>query len=569
MYLDKRALVAIAFAIMLVGVQAARAQGAAGIDNAACLSCHGNPDFAMPGVNGQMRSLYTSAEHFAQSVHGTLQCTACHTTITTVPHNNPPLTPTQWRQQIPTLCGSCHAAALNDYLYSVHGRQISVGGNAGAAVCTDCHTAHAVADPQLAATRLGITKECGACHTKALASYMETYHGQMFALGYADTATCSDCHRGHAILAAGNPGSSVSSANLLNTCRTCHQDATAGFATFEPHATTDDFARYPSNWMAAKAAWAMIFGVFGVCWIHSVLWFYRELRDRRQRRPRPHVRADALSRIEDRQYKRWSAAWRFAHLVFASSVIALVVTGIPSLYPDTAWAPVLERYLGGPAIVGIVHRVAAVIMTGGFIIHFGYVALYLGRNWRTVSWFGPYSVLPTLQDGRDLIAMFKWFVGAGSRPTFDHWNYQQKLDYWGSFSGVALLTVTGAMLWFKTLTTTYLPGWTINVAAVVHGHEAVFAAGYLFIVHYFVNHWRPDKFPLDIVMFTGSMPLEEFKREYGVEYARLVQAGELENYLVEAPSRPMTLGSKILGLGLVAISLVLLVLMVNGISASL
>ena len=228
MYLDKRALVAIAFAIMLVGVQAARAQGAAGIDNAACLSCHGNPDFAMPGVNGQMRSLYTSAEHFAQSVHGTLQCTACHTTITTVPHNNPPLTPTQWRQQIPTLCGSCHAAALNDYLYSVHGRQISVGGNAGAAVCTDCHTAHAVADPQLAATRLGITKECGACHTKALASYMETYHGQMFALGYADTATCSDCHRGHAILAAGNPGSSVSSANLLNTCRTCHQDATAG-----------------------------------------------------------------------------------------------------------------------------------------------------------------------------------------------------------------------------------------------------------------------------------------------------------------------------------------------------
>ena len=134
---------------------------------------------------------------------------------------------------------------------------------------------------------------------------------------------------------------------------------------------------------------------------------------------------------------------------------------------------------------------------------------------------------------------------------------------------MALLTATGAMLWFKTLTATYLPGWTINVAAVVHGHEAVFAAGYLFIVHYFVNHWRPDKFPLDIVMFTGSMPLEEFKREYGVEYARLTQAGELENYLVEAPSRPMTLGSKILGLGLVAISLVLLVMMVNGISTSL
>jgi len=568
MQVGKLALAATTFAMIIVGVQAACAQGAAGLDNATCLSCHGTPDFAVPGGNGQIRSLYVSSDHFAQSVHATLQCTACHTTITEVPHNNPPLTPAQWRQQIPTLCGSCHTGALNDYLYSVHGRQISVGGNVTAAVCTDCHTAHAVADPQLAATRIGITKQCGACHADGLASYEETHHGKLFALGYADTATCSDCHRGHAILAAGNPASSVSSANLLTTCRTCHHDATAGFATFEPHATTDDFARYPASWLAAKGAWAMIFGVFGICWLHSALWFYRELRDRQQRRPRPHVRADALSQIKEPYVKRWSAAWRFAHLVFAVSVILLVMTGIPLLFPNTAWAPVLERLMGGPAIVGIVHRVAAVVMTGGFIVHFCYVAFYIGRNWKTVSLFGSYSLLPTLQDGRDVVAMVKWFVGAGPRPQSDHWNYQQKLDYWGSFSGVALLTVTGAVLWFKVLNAAYLPGWSFNVADVVHGHEAIFAAGYLFTVHYFVNHWRPDKFPVDVVMFTGSMPLEEFKREYGVEYARLTQTGQLQSYLVEAPSRPLTLGSKILGLGLVAISLVLLVLMVNGIGAA-
>jgi cytochrome b subunit of formate dehydrogenase len=569
MLIGKLALPAAVFAMILVGVQAVRAQGAAGLDNATCLSCHGQPDFAMPGADGQMRSLYVAADHFAQSVHATLQCTACHATITEVPHNNPPLTAAQWRQQIPALCGNCHTAALNDYLYSVHGRQISLGGNVGAAVCTDCHTAHAVADPQSAATRIGITKQCGTCHADALASYQETHHGKLLALGYADTATCSDCHRGHAILAAGNPASSVSSANLLDTCRTCHQDATAGFATFEPHATTDDFTRYPAAWMAAKGAWAMIFGVFGVCWLHSALWLYRELRDRQQRRPRPHVRADALSQIKEPYVKRWSAAWRFAHLVFAVSVILLVMTGIPLLFPNTAWAPVLERLMGGPTIVGNVHRVAAVVMTGGFIVHFGYVGFYIGRNWKMVSLFGPYSLLPTLQDGRDVVAMLNWFVGAGPRPQSDHWNYQQKLDYWGSFSGVALLTVTGGMLWFKTLTATYLPGWAINVADIVHGHEAVFAAGYLFIVHYFVNHWRPDKFPLDIVMFTGSMPLEEFKREYGVEYARLMQAGQLQSYLVQAPSRPMRLGSKILGFGLVAISLVLLVMMVNGIGGGL
>jgi cytochrome b subunit of formate dehydrogenase len=314
---------------------------------------------------------------------------------------------------------------------------------------------------------------------------------------------------------------------------------------------------------------ALIVGTFGIFWTHSALWFYRELRDRQQRRPRPHVRADALPRTEGPYYERWSAAWRWAHLVFAASVILLVITGIPLLYPNSAWAPVLERILGGPTIEGIVHKIAAVIMIAVFVAHLVYVALYLGRNWRTVSWFGPYSLLPTLQDGRDFVAMFKWFFGAGPRPVFDHWNYQQKVDYWAPFWGVTMLAVTGAMLWFKTLTAAYLPGWTFNVATVVHGDEAVLAAVYLFTIHYFANHWRPDKFPLDIVMFTGSMPLEEFKREYAVEYARLVKTGQLQSYLVEAPSRPMTLGSKILGFSLVAIGLALLVVMAIGIGGSL
>ncbi len=565
MHVGKLALPAAAFAMILVGMQASRGQGAAGLDNATCLSCHGKPGFAMPAANGQTRSLYVSSDHFAHSVHGTLQCTACHTTITEVPHKSPPMTPAQWRQRVPTLCGSCHAAALNDYLNSVHGKQVAGGGNVNAAICTDCHTAHAVASPQLAATRIGITKDCGACHAEALASYMETYHGEVFALGYADIAICSDCHRGHAILPASDPASSVSSANVLNTCRACHRDATSGFATFQAHATTDDFGRYPYTWIASKFVLMLIVVTFGVFWTHSALWFYRELRDRQQRRPRPQVRADALSGTAEPYYQRWSVAWRWAHLAFAVSVILLVLTGIPMLYPNTAWAPVLERILGGPTIEGIIHRVAAVIMIVVFAAHLVYVALHLARNWRTVKWFGPYSLLPTLQDGRDAVAMFKWFFGVGPRPIFDHWSYQQKFDYWAPFWGVAMLAVTGAMLWFKTLTAAYLPGWSFNVATVVHGDEAVLAAVYLFTIHYFANHWRPDKFPLDIVIFTGSMPLEEFKREYGVEYARLVETGQLESYLVQAPSRPLTFGSKALGFSLVGIGLVLLVMMAIGI----
>ena len=165
--------------------------------------------------------------------------------------------------------------------------------------------------------------------------------------------------------------------------------------------------------------------------------------------------------------------------------------------------------------------------------------------------------------------MFKWFFGRRPRPSFDHWNYQQKVDYWAPFWGIAMLVATGAVLWFKTLTAAYLPGWAFNVATVAHGDEALLAAVYLFTVHYFVNHWRPDKFPLDIVIFTGSMPIEEFKREYAVEYARLAETGQLRTASGGCPSRPLTLGSKILGLAMVAVGLALVVMTLIGFAGNL
>jgi cytochrome b subunit of formate dehydrogenase len=272
----------------------------------------------------------------------------------------------------------------------------------------------------------------------------------------------------------------------------------------------------------------------------------------------------ASAQGEHRYYQHWSATWRWAHLLFAGSIMLLVATGIPLLYPNTAWAPVLERAMGGPEIAGIIHHVAAVVMIAVFAWHTLYAAVHIARNWATFKVFGPYSLMPNLQDAADFAAMFKWFFGRRPRPSFDHWNYQQKVDYWAPFWGIAMLVATGAALWFKTLTAAYLPGWVFNVATVVHGDEALLAAAYLFTVHYFVNHWRPDKFPLDIVIFTGAMPIEEFKREYAVEYARLAASGQLQQHLVDAPSQPLTLGAKFLGFALVAVGLALLVMMAIG-----
>jgi hypothetical protein len=90
------------------------------------------------------------------------------------------------------------------------------------------------------------------------------------------------------------------------------------------------------------------------------------------------------------------------------------------------------------------------------------------------------------------------------------------------------------MLWFSEFFTQWIPGWFINVATIIHSDEALLAVGFIFTVHFFNTHLRPEKFPMDLVIFTGRVPLEEFKEERAREYEELVASGNLEGLLVEA-----------------------------------
>jgi cytochrome b subunit of formate dehydrogenase len=180
------------------------------------------------------------------------------------------------------------------------------------------------------------------------------------------------------------------------------------------------------------------------------------------------------------------------------------------------------------------------------------------RNFR---WFGPDSLVPNWKDLHDCIGMFKWFFGKGPRPQFERWAYYEKFDYWAVFWGTNIIGWSGLMLGFPHITARYLPGWVFNVANIVHGEEAFLAAVFLFTVHFFNNHFRPDKLPPpDVVMFTGTQSLDEFRHDHPAQYQRLLASGELQKHLVDAPSRAMTVGSVILGLVLIAIGLTLLVL---------
>lgn len=468
------------------------------------------------------------------------------------------------RLQIPDICGKCHTQEEADYFTSVHGKEVALNANTFAAVCTDCHTTHTIDSPAEDNIRLAITKNCGNCHDEEFESYTGTYHGQVNTLGYAYTAKCFDCHGFHKIQRVSDPASTVHPDNRLSTCRKCHEDATAGFVSFQPHGHTGDFERFPYMWIASKFMILLLTGVFAFFWTHAALWFYREYKDRKDGKNGLHVQTDKLPATEGKYIRRWSLVWRIAHLLLAVAVMVLVLTGTAVLYAETGWAHWVMDLVGGPDTAAILHRIAALTFVTLFFGHLVYFAIYLVRNWSTFRFFGPHSLVPNLQDLRDLIAMFKWFFGLAPRPVFDRWAYWEKFDYWAPFWGMAIIGISGVMMWFPAATASILPGWVFNVATIVHGEEAFLAAVFLFSVHFFNVHFRPDKFPQDIVMFTGAMPLEEFRHEHTLEYQRLVETGELEKYLVEAPSAPMTLFSKILGATLIFIGLALLVLVLTG-----
>jgi cytochrome b subunit of formate dehydrogenase len=509
-------------------------------------------------------------------------CDDCHDTHT---FNVPPAgseARTAWHLTIPNTCGEkCHTDELEEYSSSVHGKKVLEEHSAKSAVCTDCHTSHGITNTSAEPFKLDIVHACGGCHKESLKSYSETFHGQVNALGYGYTAKCYNCHGSHGILDVKNPESTVHPDNRLKTCQQCHdgkkgwkglQKATPGFVTFAPHANTHDFEKYPQMWIASKFMLSLLAGVFAFFWLHSALWYIREYKDGCRVFYNPkgytesHLRMNELlkGKGQGKQIRRFSKLVRAAHLIFALVTMTLILTGMLVFYADTHWSHVVVQALGGAKTAGIIHRICATAFLGIFIAQLVYVLNKLLRS-KTFKWFGPDSLIPNWNDLRDIVAMFKWFAGRGERPVFDRWTYWEKFDFWAVFWGVGIIGSSGLMLAFPHVTASILPGWMFNVLTLVHGEEAFLAAVFLFTVHFFNNHFRPDKFPPpDVVMFTGSVPVEEFKREHTEHYNRLVESGELEKYLVDAPSGRMKTASKILGLTLISIGLTLLVLVIIG-----
>jgi cytochrome b subunit of formate dehydrogenase len=166
---------------------------------------------------------------------------------------------------------------------------------------------------------------------------------------------------------------------------------------------------------------------------------------------------------------------------------------------------------------------------------------------------------------RDVVQFWqqlKWFFNRGPYPKYEHFTYWEKFDYWAVLWGTAIMGAAGLILWFPEAAATVLPGWMFNVALFVHGAEATLAIGFIFVVHFFNGHLRPNEFPMDLVIFTGSVSEEELRHERAGQYERLARSGQLGALTVPAPSeserrRGYVIGTIGLVLGLILFVLIL------------
>jgi cytochrome b subunit of formate dehydrogenase len=260
--------------------------------------------------------------------------------------------------------------------------------------------------------------------------------------------------------------------------------------------------------------------------------------------------------------RRFDAFDRVLHGLLMLSFLGLAGTGLPLLFSEEAWARLLARLLGGFVVTGWLHRVSATLLIGVFLAHLVRVGRRIVVDRRVDLLWGPHSMVPQPRDVRDLVQHLRWFVGRGPRPRFDRFTYWEKFDYWAVFWGMAVIGSSGLLLWFPEQFARVLPGWVFNVALLVHGEEALLAVGFIFTLHFFNGHLRPEKFPMDLVIFTGRVTDAELEEERPAEFERLRATGALDALRVEPPPGWLrrlgrTVGTIAVTAGLLLVALIL------------
>ena len=261
-----------------------------------------------------------------------------------------------------------------------------------------------------------------------------------------------------------------------------------------------------------------------------------------------------MIKIQDgnKYFYRLTLNQRIQHVILAVTVVFLVLTGMPLKFHDASWAPYLYALFGGIKYAPIVHKINGAILMGLFFYHIGYL-IYVIRKFhiepkRQKGELKKYDSLkivltqclvPNLKDAFDIRDLLKYLLFfTNKRPDGDNFTWKEKFDYWAPFWGMVIIGFSGLILWYKELFTQILPGGALNFLLIAHSDEALLAALFLFIWHWYNVHFSTSVFPMGTVFITGYLPEELMVEEHYQYYVEVMKKAGLENEILPPHGGP-------------------------------
>lgn len=216
----------------------------------------------------------------------------------------------------------------------------------------------------------------------------------------------------------------------------------------------------------------------------------------------------------ERVFIRFSRWVRWEHMILLISFTVLLLTGLPQKYRTASWSQQLLATPERLTLFQTIHKIAAVVLIILALYHLGSALLKLVRRQL------PGDMLITWQDVRDAAHMLGYLLFIRKdKPAFGKYNFEQKITYWFIFFGIAIMILSGIILWFPEIITRVLPGSVIPAAKLTHSTEAVAAAIFLVIWHFYHVHLER----LNLSIFTGTMNEKDMQAYHTLEYKRITQ----------------------------------------------
>jgi formate dehydrogenase subunit gamma len=222
-------------------------------------------------------------------------------------------------------------------------------------------------------------------------------------------------------------------------------------------------------------------------------------------------------RIE-RTFRRFTLAQRWEHAVLFISITVLLFTGLPQKYESASWSQWIISTPERLKLIQQIHHIFAILLIAEVLYHLGHGIFLMARRRL------PAAIFPDAQDLKDAWQMTKYLLFlTREKPKFNKYNFEQKLTYWFLFFAIGIMLISGVILWFPLFITRLLPGSVIPAAFLAHSNEAIAAAVFIVVWHFYHVHFER----LNLSIFTGRLSEEEMRVYHAAEYERLT--GERKN----------------------------------------